>query len=250
MSKFITSVFPKEHGAYIVLLCAWLFGIVYAPRVDILAFGCSLALAASFFLLQEPLKRLARHDGYTVNGMTIFLCGVVLINGGILLVHAIKIIILLIPFLLLVLLYRYLIRKRYTTIQRSLIGFSAIALLTPLTVYAADNSIRIVSVFSLWIFSALFFCTSPYCVAIRLSHGNQVRPALLYHSAALALCYLAVRSSLLTYSALIALIIPIGRLLVILFFRSWYSKLPIKYIGIQESVVALAGVLLSALYRF
>lgn len=241
---------PKEHGAYVVLIAAWLLGIVYSHCVDVPGFVLSLVFPLSLFFLQEPIRRIIRRKPKEKVGfdpLSLFLAVIAIASGAILALHSPDILYLSLPLTLIVLLYFYFVRKRSPAMILSLIGFCGLALIAPLTILASNCRITIGHLAAVWLFAILFFSGSLLCVNIRLSGGRGVTIATIYHIFAFSAMILLSYSHNLPYSTIAVIGISSVRLLVIIIYRNRYIKLKIKYIGIQESVVAGLGVIISAL---
>ncbi|MDP4235907.1 MAG: YwiC-like family protein [Bacteroidota bacterium] len=243
---------PKEHGAYVVLLAAWLLGIVYSTCVDVIGFALALILPLSLFFLQEPIRRIFRprsKGNAQFDLFSLFLVVVALSSAALILIRAPETVFIGIPVVMVAVLYFYFIRKRSTPIILSLIGFVGLSLITPLTIVAARCPIRIEFLVSIWLLAAFFFCGSVLCVNIRLSAGRGVRLASIYHVVALIVMILLVQYGYLPLSAIAVIGISFFRLLLISMNKKTYVRLPIKIIGIQESVVTALGVLIS-MFKF
>lgn len=241
---------PKEHGAYVVLVAAWLLGIVYSHSPDVTGSALALILPLSIFFLQEPIRILVRRkkkEKIELHPFALLCIISTLVTGLILTLHSPRILYLTAPLFVIALLYFYFVRKRSAAIILSLVGFLGLALITPLTILASPSVMAPRDLAITWLFAALFFCGSLVCVNIRLSGGSGIWQAILYHILASAVILFFVYVHALPHSAIAVISVSFLRLLLIIPYRKQYSTLRIRYIGIQESVIAGLGVIISAL---
>ncbi|MEO6941368.1 MAG: YwiC-like family protein [Candidatus Kapaibacterium sp.] len=241
--------FPKEHGAYVVLIAAWLLGIIFAPCLDMIGVVLTFSLSVSLFLLQGPLRKFLRYRNAKKNTFdlpTLILSAIGILSGLLLGIHSPHSILLAIPLLPIAFLYLLFLKKRSTPTQLSLIGFTGLSLAVPLVMLSSNCTVSIGILFSVWLFATLFFCSSVFCVEVRLSGKPAIGRALLYHFGALGIVVGCVVLGKLPYTAIIVMSIALARILLISIYHEVYRKLPLKYIGILESIVALLGVLTSA----
>ncbi|HET9136773.1 MAG TPA: YwiC-like family protein [Candidatus Kapabacteria bacterium] len=251
MAKELKSFFPKEHGAYVVLLSAWLFGIVFSHESDNYGFTLSLILSGSLFCLQEPIKDFINGRKKSVSHSVIYVVlfsSLALCSGILLLVKSIGIPQLIVPLIAVVLSFSIATRSRYSVIVKSMIGFIGLSLVTPLTILSAQSASDIVRLLAIWVFVALFFCSSIFCVEIRISKGSKITTAILYHVLTVAITAILISSNLLPIATVAPLCVITIRFVLVLLFQKRYSTIAIKHIGIQESIVALAGVLFTTIF--
>lgn len=243
---------PKEHGAYVVLIASWVVGMLYTPHADLTGFALVLATSLSLFLLQDPFKQFARPKR-TANpfaNASVLTLGLIGASSGIaLLARTPRVAICVIPLAVIGAVYFTMLRSRRGAIARSFVGFAGLTLVSPMTMIAAGNSDPLDQAIVVWIFSTLFFCTSIYCVAIRLKEAHAVRNAIVYHIVATGVIGCLVALNVISAGAFISMFIPTVRLVLILGYRKRYTSLAIKFIGIQETVVALCALAVIALFR-
>ncbi|MFI5264317.1 MAG: YwiC-like family protein [Candidatus Kapaibacterium sp.] len=241
---------PKEHGAYVVLLAAWLFGIVYSHCVDITGFALALILPLSLFFLQGPVRPLIhrkRKEKIRLHPFSITCFGISLFSGLLLALHSPRILYSSVPLAVITALYFYFVRRRSAQLLLSFIGFSGLALITPVTVLASNCEITVSNLIIIWLFVSLFFWGSLVCVNIRLSGGNGIARAMIYHILASTIILFFAYYHSLRYSAITVIGISFLRLVIIIIYHSRYVKIKMKHIGIQESIIAALGVIVSAL---
>ncbi|MFI5265026.1 MAG: YwiC-like family protein, partial [Candidatus Kapaibacterium sp.] len=210
--------FPKEHGAYVVLFAGWLFGIIYSPCNDIAGFVLALIFACSLFFLQEPIRILFRGKGkrnIRLHRFSIIFILTAILSGILLMIRSSRILYLAFPLMIIAIVYFSLVRKRTPAIALSLIGFSGLALITPLTIVASNCAIAVPDLATIWLFSSLFFWGSLVCVNIRLSGVRAIAPAAGYHLFACAVTILFVRLHDLPNSAIAVIAVSCLRLIVI-----------------------------------
>ncbi|MBS1902192.1 MAG: YwiC-like family protein [Bacteroidetes bacterium] len=243
---------PREHGAYVVLIASWVFGVLYTHPTDTAGSALALTSALSIFLLQDPFKQFSRpkrgsNPFASTAALTLALLGAV--SGTAMIARTPSVAMCVVPLTVIGALYFVMLRNKRSAIARSFVGFAGLTLLTPMTMLASGSAASLTALFLVWIFATLFFCTSIYCVAIRLSESGAMRNALLYHGIAFAIVSILVRSQLLPISAVWCMLVPLVRFVLIVFTRERYTRLPIKYIGIQETIVALLALGLTIVIR-
>lgn len=243
---------PREHGAYVVLGSSWLVGIVRAGSID--PIGVSLLLLTIFGALvaQNPIKLIARGklpaDRAARRGIVAVAGILAMLTAGSGLGAAIRhpeILWLLPPTILFAAIYLRLEQMRASMRNRSLAAFLALTLAAPASRIAAGEGWSVGELAGLWLTAALFFCGAVYCVTIRLAGNTAVRPAIVYHLAAVAVAMALWWSGILELASILVLALALLKLAWIVLAVDRYRAMPLKQIGIQESIVSIAFILIN-----
>jgi hypothetical protein len=255
MSKTDSRPIPREHGAWVVLGTCWLFGIFTADAVAPLPAALLLVAALAGFALTEPARLLAfsLRSGRTTPRRRSWIRWIVLLAVAAA-AAAIPLAILrphilwaLPPAVVLFVTYLRMTSRRASMTDLSIIGFLALSLVAPLARIAADGGGTPAGLAVLWLFTALFFCASAWCVRVRLVGSTGLPLAAAAHSGLLALTSVLVARELLPAIALVAIAPAMLRFVWVLLDVARYRKQTLKRIGIVETALALvlvaAGVL-------
>jgi hypothetical protein len=243
---------PREHGAYIVLACSWILGLIQAPGIDIPYALLSLVAVAMIFIMQEPIRlllmmqRTGRNTGSRTGTIAwgVTMGTVALLAGMPILLHRPAILWMLLPSAVVAGTYVMMLRRRASMNSLALVGFVGLALAAPAGRIAVAGGFDPVELLGLWLLATLFFCGSSYCVNIRLKGARGVAPALWYHAGALLVTILLALSGLLPGIAVATMLLAAGKLVWILADMERYRALPLKHIGILESCVSLLFVII------
>jgi hypothetical protein len=130
------------------------------------------------------------------------------------------------PLLAVALSYNIATRNRYSIILKSMIGFIGLSLVTPLTILSAQSTPDIIRLLSIWMFATLFFCSSIFCVEIKLSKGSKNPTAVLYHILTIAITAILIYSNLLPIATVAALCVITIRFVLVLLFQNDIVLLP------------------------
>lgn len=148
-----------------------------------------------------------------------------------------------IPALIICILYFLTARKGAGIYLRSVIGFLLLSLITPATILASGGK-DYPSIIFAWLSVALFATSSVLVVGIRLGEPNAQRRAAIFHIAYLLAAVYAMSASLLPLAAMSA--VAIVRYALIAASSSRFRALPIKTIGIMESMITVLALAASA----
>lgn len=253
MADTPTRPIPREHGAYVVLGACWLFGIFSSDAVEALPAALSLVTALAGFTLTEPARMLAaslisgRNAAYRRGWIAwIAALAAVALSAGIpLLVLRPVILWALPPALLLLAGYLWLTSRRASMTDLSIIGFIGLSITAPLARVAATDTWTVGLLASLWLFTALFFCASAWCVRVRLVGRDGLALATAAHVALLGLTSGLVARDLLPWIALAAIAPALVRFLWVAFDVARYRQQTLKRIGLMETAIALVLVVAS-----
>jgi hypothetical protein len=250
--SMITPPIPREHGAYVILACSWLLGLLGSPRIEPLPSLLSLVAVFSLFLMQEPLRllqvaRRTGRNGASRPGMirwALATGSLAVIAGTPVVLARPEILWLLLPASAVMVAYGLLVARRAPMNRLSLAGFIGLALTAPGARIAAAGGFPAGELLALWLLAACFFCGSSFCVNIRLKGDKAVAPAIRFHLAAMGVTFALVALGLAPPIALAAMLPAIAKLVWIIRDIPRYRAMPLKRIGIQESLVAILFVIL------
>jgi len=256
MAQSTTPPIPREHGAYVVLGACWLFGIFSADTVEALPAVLSLVAAFAGFALAEPARLLA---GSLRSGRNVAqrgrwlrwiaaLAAVALASGIPLLVMRPVILWAVPPVLALLAGYLWLTSRRASMTDLSIVGFIALSMTAPLARVAATDAWTPGVLIALWLFTALFFCASAWCVRVRLVGYDGLALASAAHVALVVLTIVLAARGLLPVIALVAIGPAVVRFVWVALDVSRYRQQTLKRIGLMETAIALVLVAASALF--
>jgi hypothetical protein len=248
--------FPREHGAYIVLLSAWLLAVLRSAGNNILHALLMLLFLISIFFLQAPitaawnrrsLAQLGAINKFWLYGICLAAIGTALLLLSIQPTFALVAM----PATVIASVYAFMPPSRFGMGERSVIGFLLLTLAAPCTQLVLVNP-PIGQLLEIWLIAASYFCGSAMNIRLRISKPNDVtrkndalRQSTMYHLLMLTLtCILAV-GKYIGWTAFAATALSTFRLLWIAEDRNRFSKLPLKRIGLQESVLAVVFLLIN-----
>jgi len=245
---------PGEHGAYIVLLCSWLLGMLRAPGIDPIPTALSLVTPLALFLGLGPSRALLRNKrlGRRVSSdsidlrWTIVLAGTGLLAGLALLASRPDVLMLAIPAVLLGAIYLVAEYRRRSMTTLSMIGFVALALTGPLARIAAAPNATTTELLLLWLLPAAFYSASAYTVHIRLVGAPGIRRAVGFHLTVTAALVALASAGLVPLVAVVAMLVAVGKLVWIVLDLGRYRAMTLKRIGLLESAGSTIFLLLMA----
>jgi hypothetical protein len=238
---------PREHGAYVVLGACWLFGIFSSATIAPLEAALSLVATVAGFTLTEPARLLA---GSLRSGRNIAqrrrwvlwiaaTAAIALASGVPLLLLRPVIFWALPPALLLLIGYLLLSSRRASMTDLSIIGFVGLSLVVPVARVAATDDWTPGILVALWLFAALFFCASAWCVRVRIVGREGITLAAAAHAALLMLTVVLAARGLLPMIALVAIAPAIVRFVWVALDVARYRQQTLKRIGLVETGIAL-----------
>jgi hypothetical protein len=247
---------PREHGAYVVLVTCWLFGILTAGSVEALPAALSLATAFAGFTLSEPARLLAQslRSGRNAAGRPGLVAWVAALalaaaaTGIPLAMLRPEILWALLPSVALFALYLWLTSRRAAMVDLSIIGFIGLSIVAPIARVAAGPAWSIWELAAIWSYTALFFCASAWCVRVRLVGVEGIPLAAAAHTALLALTAILVARDILPLVALVAIVPALARFVWVWLDVARYRRQTLKRIGLLETALALALILAGVLY--
>lgn len=204
----------------------------------------------SLFVLQEQVRQMvrSRKNQSQLSFGTLLLGCVALLSTAMILIRTPRSLLLAIPLAMFGSIYYVMMRTKCSLTTRSLAGFAALALAMPYTMLCTAPSVALSRLIGADMFATLFFLTSVFCVKIRLGEPQAIRNALAYHIISFLAVGILVGYTFVPSSAIIVLAIAMLRTGLVLLFRVAYRRIPIKMIGIQESLVAVAAIAATALF--
>lgn len=245
---------PGEHGAYIVLVCSWILGILRAPQIAPLPTALSLVMALGLFLALGPSRSLlrSRRLGRSFNNIElrwgILFTGTALFAGVPLIASRPDILLLAIPGAILAGIYLIAEYRRRSMTTLSMIGFVGLALAGPLARIAAADTVAVSELLLLWLLPAAFYSASAYTVHIRLVGAPGIRGAVAFHLVILVAVAVLASMELIPIVGVIAMLVAVGKLTWILFDLGRYRAMSLKRIGLLESVGSTIFLLLMTVW--
>jgi hypothetical protein len=237
---------PREHGAYIVLFASWIWGIIFSPIPDALGLTLVFAVAFHLFLIQESVRRSLRSRTRDLHPAVLAISAAAIAASIILSVKVPSILIIGIPALFLCILYFSLARKGAGPFARSALGFMLLSLVTPATIMASGSTDYLYLLFC-WLSVAFFATSSVLVVGIRLGQPHAARRAMIFHFIyAIATIGAFVLTGMLLASLGIAAI-AIVRYILVITGKVRFTMLPLKTVGMLESLVTAIALTVSAL---
>jgi YwiC-like protein len=242
--KSSSFVLPREHGAYIILIASWVWGIIFSPLNDALGFVLVFAVAFHLFLVQESVRRTLRSPAGSLHPAVLAIVTAAAAAAAVLIIKTPFILVIAAPVALLSLLYFSIAHKG--PFVRSALGFILLSLITPATIVASGNT-DYFYLFLSWLGIGFFATSSVAIVGIRLDQPKADERALIFH-----IIYSIV---VLAYSIIIGSLMPglgialvaIVRYILVATAKSRYIVLPLKTVGIIESIVTIIALTVSAL---
>lgn len=248
-------LFPREHGAYVVLLASWLVGVMSAQMLDAASVTLSLAVFLALFIAQEPLKHVLRglkrneplddHDVSRLFSLMLFgVSGFALLSR----VHS-TLLWTLLPGAACALSGLWLNHRRASMFAQSLAGFAALTLAGPALLligspHSADANISQAA--ALWGELTLFFWASAMIVNVRIDIRSE-RSTRLVLGAFLLLAIILTSLNVFSYAALVSLGLLVARYVWVITDLDRYKRLSLKKIGIIETITAVVMVVLYAI---
>lgn len=251
-----TTPIPREHGAYVVVLTCWLLGVFAAHSIQSAPMLLSLVTVLAGFAAVEPLRLflVGRRSGRATvdegrrNLRWAAILFVVMIAAGIPLVLLRPAVLWLAPAGLIVFgVYFWMISRKASMSDLSFVGFAGLALAGPLARIASDPVWAPLELGALWLFVALFFCASAWCVRIRLVGRDGLVSATVAHVVLTASTIALVITGALPGIAIAAIVPAIVRFAWVSVDIPRYRRQPLKRIGIVETVIAL-GLVVAAVW--
>jgi|GEM_PF-2867940 len=235
---------PREHGAYVVLATSLLLGLIVGaarnwPAV-VLAFISSIAM----FLAQQPIRQIVlrrrsrRQVQPATKRLTWILLPVALLSFLALAWLRPVVLVILPPMLLLGAILFEIDRRRGGMTDLSIAGFPALALGAPLVYLASVETVNFEIALLLWGIATTFFWSSVACVNVRLRGERAIAPALWFHALLLLATALLVTFGMAPPVTAAASGIAIARMLFVMNNVNRYRRLPLKRIGIVETIGA------------
>ena len=237
--------FPSEHGAYIILLAAWLWGVIFSTVVRVEGSVLVLAVALTLFLSQESVRRLLRARTARLHPVIIGTLLLSLATSVLLIVRYPSVMYVTVPTILLGLLYFLIARKKVSPYTRSAIGFTLLSLIAPATMLANNEAATADSIL-VWLGVACFATSSVLVVGIRLDQANAFQRALWFHIAYGIGSILLLLSGSISLALCMLSVVAIMRYVIVVATRNAYRSLPLKVVGILESIVTVIALLSAA----
>ncbi|HET6512131.1 MAG TPA: YwiC-like family protein [Candidatus Kapabacteria bacterium] len=245
----VKRLFPREHGAYAVLVASWCCGVALARDITI---GSIAALFAglALFIAQEPMKamlRASRTKGAGTSAQTAIRQFALLVTLGVLLLSVLAIgsprILATLPLAALIgYVNFFLYRRRAPLVLQSIAGFGLLSLLAPL-VYLQHPEASVWKGAQIWIELALFFTAAALTVGVRLKASSRAY-CLRYYAISLPLVAIAFALGCYSFAGMLALSLSAGRFIWISTNLSAYLNFSLKRIGIHETIVTVALVVI------
>lgn len=246
-AQSVPRLFPREHGAYAVLLASWLVGLVVSDSIRATEIVLSIVAFLALFVAQEPLKHiirglkkshpLAEHDVSRLFSLLLFgVSGFALLSRS----HG-ALLWILVPGTVTALLGLWLYYRRASMYLQSLAGFAALTLAGPALVLMSDGSAdshQISRAVELWLELTLFFWASAMIVNVRIDPSSARTTAILLGM--FLLCSLiGLNLGFLSIASFVALVVVILRYMLARSYIERYKKLSLKRIGMIETIAAL-----------
>jgi hypothetical protein len=233
---------PKEHGAYIVLVASWLVGVVAGGYSDVLINILILVGAFSLFFLGESLRLAirSRMQGQKpqLSVWTLLLLLIAITTSAFVILQASWLLWFAPHIVLFIGAYSVALAERARTITLTYIGFGALSLLAPIVVSVNNQGASDILLIALWTGCALFFTASAATVNIRFDGKRAIAPAVVVHVLAFNVIGVWVHTGYLTHGFLSAVLLAVIRFIIVIVMRKRYQKMALRYIGMEESLVA------------
>ncbi len=244
-------ILSPEHGATVSLGVCFLLGVWLAGRWNV---DTTLALLTVFaaFELQVPLTLLIRRRqlqsrlvvwtgiyglvaaaGASILWLRTPVLGrIYVVTLGVLLVNLVSV-----------------HQKGQKTIPNELAVFAGLGLALPFA-FTATTGLMIRELLGLWLLCTLVLSSAVFTVRLRLFGDQALARAAAYHVAALVILFLLVQVDLLAPALAWTFLIPLAKLVAILFWMDRYRHLKVTHIGLMETGLAVlfalwAGMVLS-----
>ena len=241
---------PKEHGAYVVLASSCIYGLIRSPSIDLGRAIPTLVLIFALFLIQKPAYELVRNLPSLQHPPVLFFWLVGLLAASILFSYLLSTIapqlwVIIIPGGVVFAAYALMDPRRFGMGERSVVGFLLLTLAAP-TLQLAVGTPSISSVVETWFIASLYFCGSAMNIRLRLvkrataqGMNAKAQQAILYHALLTALCFALASTGLTGWTTVLVLSVSSLRLIWILQNLERFRALPLKRIGVQESLLAV-----------
>ena len=128
--------------------------------------------------------------------------------------------------------------RRQKSILNEVLVFLALTLALPFA-FTATTGVIDQNLLGLWLLAALVLSSSVFTIRLRLEGERHMALATGYHLVALSCVFLLVRLNLLAAALAWTMLLPVGKLLVILIRMDDYRQMKLTHIGLWET--ALSG---------
>lgn len=254
--KIHAPAFVRQQVGYLALFTSWFAGLLYAPTLDMMAIALSMIIVAVFFLMQEPVALLedafrTGHE-YRKRWQPYVWLGVLGVGGlaaGIPLV-AMRPTMLWLAIPAVALLGIYLVLRRYGVNQLilSMIGFSALAVASPIGRIAADPFCTWQELTALWILPSAFFCLSIMTLHIRMTGESGVKPALYISGMLVTVIGFLIGLEIMPTIAMAVILVQVVKLGFIAADVKKFLKWPIRSVNTMEMVFSILFVIINAIH--
>lgn len=238
--SLFSPILSAEHGATISLVVCFLIGVMIAGEWNS---QTTLAAMTAFgaFQVQGPLAYLVRRRKIDARR---FLWGAIYgIMGGLgaaLLLFTIpdldRIYIVAAATLAINLVWVYL--KDQKSVLNELAIFAALSLALPFA-YTATKGVMLQELLGYWLLATAVLSSSIFTVRLRLIGDKALSAVAAYHIIAMSMVFMLVRAELLRPEFAYTFLIPIAKVLVILFQMDKYRALKLTTIGFMETGLSL-----------
>jgi hypothetical protein len=201
-------LFPREHGAYAVLMASWLCGVAVGRTVSVESM-LMLAFALLLFIAQEPIKHLvralARNSPFDMHDVarTRVLLGASIMGFAVLAIDTPRLF-LITPVVFVLSLAAYATqRRRAPLFVQSIVGFTILTLAGP-AAYLVSPHVSIGSAAILWFELLVFFWAASLLVNLKLAPQTRVA-CLIYYLCALPIASVAFSQGFYSLAGLAAL---------------------------------------------
>ncbi|MFC1746744.1 YwiC-like family protein [Candidatus Neomarinimicrobiota bacterium] len=226
----------REHGAGVTLIICFLLGVALAENWRM---ETNLALVSAFagFQFPIPITRIMRHRKIELRlALWAIIYGLAAVLSTLWLwlrVPAVDRVIAVAAVILLInLIWVYL--RDQKSIPNELSVFLGLCLALPFS-YTASSGYMVQDLLGWWLLATLILSSTVFTVRLRLFGEVAMAKAAAYHIIALSIILFLVRAQVLTPGLAYIFLLPLVKLIAILYYLDHYRKLKLTTIGFMET---------------
>ena len=221
--------------------------MIFSTSISVEGSLLVLVVALSLFFSQESLRRRLRARTARLHPIIIGSLILAVATSVLLIVRHPAVIYISVPTMLLGLLYFFIASKKVSPYSRSAIGFALLSLIAPATMLANNQEVTREPLL-VWVGVACYATSSILVVGIRLDQLHALRRAIWFHSLYTIGSIILLVTENISLALFTLSMIAVVRFVVVLATRSSYRLLPLKVVGVLESILTVIALLSATLF--